>query len=142
MKKKLQFFFVSIGSLLFIFGVSFVYFVLFPVAFDFFLNFGDGKDMAMISIKQYLSFFFTTVLVFGLAFELPLTVGILRILGVVDKNFLKKARSYAYVLLALISAFVTPPDVVSMFLFLVPMIILYEFSIFIVNHIPRILGMP
>lgn len=141
-EKKMTLFFVSFGTSLFLFGILFVYFVIYPLAFNFLLNFGDGADMPMITINKYLSFFMTTTLMFGLAFELPLVLVILNMLGIVNTNFLKKYRGYAYVILATISAFITPPDVVSMLFFMLPMILLYEISIALVYYIPRIFGIP
>ncbi len=141
-EKKLTLFFVSFGTSLFILGVLFVYFVIYPLAFNFLLNFGDGTDIPMITINKYLSFFITTTLMFGLAFELPLVLVVLNILGIVDIKFLKKYRGYAYVILATISAFITPPDVVSMLFFMTPMVLLYEISVVLVSYIPRMLGIP
>ena len=87
----------------------------------------------MITISEYLSFFTTTMLIFGAMFEMPLVLTILGIIGVIDKKFLREKRRYAVVILAVISAVVTPPDIMSMALLLVPMLILYEISIFTVG---------
>ena len=141
-EKKLTLFFVSFGTSLFILGVLFVYFVIYPLAFNFLLSFGDGTDIPMITVNKYLSFFMTTTLMFGLAFELPLVLVVLNMLGIVDIKFLKKYRGYAYVILATISAFITPPDVVSMLFFMIPMVLLYEISVVLVSYIPRMLGIP
>ncbi len=141
-ERQITIFFVGFGSFLFLLGILFVYFVIYPIAFKFLLNFGDGKDIPMISINHYLSFFTTTVLIFGLAFELPLVLTGLSILGIVDKKFLKKNRGYAYIILACISSFATPPDVVSMLFFMIPMILLYEISVLFTAYIPRMLGIP
>ena len=132
-EKKVGMAFIFCGSFLFIGGVCFVYFIVYPMAFDFLINFGGGIDEAMITISDYLSFFMTTTLVFGAAFEMPLILTILGIVGVIDHNFLRSKRRYAIVLMALLSAFLTPPDVVSMFAMLGPLILLYEVSIIAVK---------
>ncbi len=134
-EKKFSYYFLSFGTFLFLTGVFFVYFVVYPVAFEFLLNFGGDVDSAMITINDYLSFFIKTTLVFGLAFELPLVLTILGMLGVVTKPLLIKFRRYALVLICLLSAFITPPDVISMVLLVLPLYGLYELSIFLVGWI-------
>ena len=132
-EKKYGLAFIFSGSFLFLLGVSFVYFIVYPMAFDFLMNFGGGTDAPMITISDYLSFFTTTTLVFGAAFEMPLILTILGVLGVIDHHFLASKRRYAIVILAALSAFITPPDVISMFAMLVPLSLLYELSIFLVK---------
>lgn len=125
-------FFILFGTTLFLLGVSFVYFVVYPLAFKFLMTFGGDVDKPMITISEYLSFFITTTLVFGAAFEMPLILSILGRLGVVSAAILKKYRRHAIVLLSAMSAVFTPPDVISMILMMIPMVGLYELSIFLV----------
>ena len=132
-EKKYTLVFVVMGSFLFITGVIFVYFVVYPLAFQFLMNFGDPKDPPLIAIDKYLSFFITTTAVFGLAFELPLIFAFLSLLGVLQKKTLVDNRRYAIILLAVLSALITPPDVISMCLMMGPLILLYEISILIVG---------
>jgi sec-independent protein translocase protein TatC len=135
-EKKWAVGFVSFGSILFVVGVCFAYFLVFPLAFKYLLGFGGDTDVPMITIEDYISFFSTTILVFGLAFEMPLILSFLGMIGIIDAKFLSSKRRFAIVALAAISAIFTPPDVLSMIVMLVPMMGLYEFSIILV----RILG--
>ena len=128
-EKKYGLSFIFFGTTLFLSGVSFVYFIVFPMAFQFLLLFGDSTDIAMITIKDYLSFFSTVTLVFGAAFEMPLILTILGMMGVIDHHFLRTRRRLAIVALAAMSAIITPPDVISMLAMMVPLIFLYELSI-------------
>ena len=125
--------FIFSGTFLFLSGISFVYFVVYPMAFDFLINYGGGADQAMITISDYLSFFATTTIVFGLAFELPLILTLLGIAGVIDKEFLVSKRKYAIIVLAVLSAFITPPDAISMVLLMIPLYLLYELGVLLVG---------
>lgn len=136
-EKKFMLAFLFIGSFLFALGVGFVYFIVFPNAFGFLLNFGSSADQAMISIAEYLSFFFIMFLVFGSAFEMPLVFSLLAIMGLVSSKFLSSSRGYAIVLLAVASAILTPPDIFSMVFMLVPLLLLYEVSIFFVKILEK-----
>ena len=121
------------GTLLFLTGVCFVYFVVFPLAFQFLLNFGGDTDTAMITINDYLSFFMTITIVFGLAFELPLVLTILGMIGIVNKALLIALRRYAIIVMCIMAAIITPPDIMSMILLVLPLCGLYELSIVLVG---------
>lgn len=128
----LSFLFSSV--LLFTIGILLCFFAVLPVTFEFLLNFGGSMDQPMITISEYLTFFITIHLAFGIAFELPLVLVILGMLGVVSQSFLKDKRRYAIVILAIFSGLVTPsPDAITMLLLLVPMALLYEISILVVG---------
>ncbi len=129
--------FIFSGTLLFILGVLFAYFGVFPMAFKFLMGFGGAVDKPMITIDQYLSFFITTTLMFGLAFEMPLVIVILGLMQVVSAKALREKRRFAVVGMAVVSAIITPPDLLSMVLMLAPMILLYEISILIVALFER-----
>lgn len=129
--------FIVSGTFLFLLGVAFSYFVVLPMAFHFLMTFGGSADKPMIAIDSYLSFVTQITLMFGLCFEMPLVITTLAMLGFVSKSFLSKNRRYAIMIMAVISAIVTPPDLLSMVMMLGPMWLLYEISILIVMMIER-----
>ncbi len=134
-EKKFAVLFVFSGTLLFLMGVCFSYFIVYPFMFDFLFSFGSGKDQAMITIGEYLGFFVKTTFLFGLAFEMPLIITILGVLGFVDAKFLKDSRRYAILFIAIGSAILTPPDPFSMLMMMVPMYGLFELSILSVKYL-------
>jgi sec-independent protein translocase protein TatC len=137
-ERKMGAFFILFGSTLFITGNLFAYYVVYPTAFDYLMNFGGDTDTAMITIDAYMSFFISTTLIFGVAFELPLILIGLSLLGIIDANFLASKRRYAIVVLALASAILTPStDLLSMVFMLIPMTLLYESSIWIIRFMVR-----
>jgi sec-independent protein translocase protein TatC len=131
-EKKYSTWFIVAGSGLFLTGAFFAYFLVLPIAFGYLLNFGGSVDKPLITINEYLSFFITMILVFGAAFELPLVLVVLGAIGLVSAKGLREKRRYAIVALAVFAAVVTPPDVLSMMLLLVPLCGLYEISILLV----------
>jgi sec-independent protein translocase protein TatC len=131
-EKRYSTWFILAGSGLFILGVLFAYFLVLPMAFHYLLTFGGTVDKPLITINEYLSFFVTMVLVFGAAFELPLLIVILGAIGLVSAKGLREKRRYAIVGMAVFAAIITPPDVLSMMLLLVPLCALYEISILLV----------
>lgn len=126
--------FIGFGSFLFFCGGAFVYFVVYPLAFQFLINFG-GDELPFISLKEYLSFFIRTSLVFAFVFEIPLLLSLLIKVNILTVEQLKASRRYAIVLIAVLSALITPPDVVSMLLMMAPLYLLFELSILIGKRI-------
>jgi sec-independent protein translocase protein TatC len=136
-EKKYSMMFIGAGTTLFLTGVCFVYFIVLPMAFKFLLTFGGDVDKPMITIKEYMSFFVTTTLVFGAAFELPLIIVLLAAIGLVDQKTLRAKRRFALVGIAVLSAVITPPDLLSMMMLLVPLYGLYEISIILVGTLKK-----
>lgn len=136
-EKKYVYGFIGAATGLFTTGVAFTYFIVLPMAFKFLMTFGGDTDKPMIAIDSYLGFFTHMCLVFGAAFELPLIITTLGIFGLVSQKFLKDNRRYAIVTIAAISGIITPPDLMSMVLMLVPMVLLYEISVIFVGLFER-----
>ncbi|MDD5524951.1 MAG: twin-arginine translocase subunit TatC [Smithella sp.] len=126
--------FVISSSLLFITGVLFGYFVALPPAFKFFVSFNNQYLQAMLSFKDYLSLFVTFLLGFGVSFELPIFMFFLAKLGIVNAKMLSKQRRYAILVIFVVAAILTPsPDALSQVLMAIPLMFLYEVSIFVVK---------
>ncbi|HAR50083.1 MAG TPA: twin-arginine translocase subunit TatC [Smithella sp.] len=124
--------FVISSSFLFITGVLFGYFVALPPAFEFFVSFNNKYLQAMLSFKDYLSLFVTFLLGFGVSFELPIFIFFLTKLGIVNAKMLSKQRRYAILLIFVVAAVLTPsPDALSQILMAIPLMFLYEVSIFV-----------
>jgi len=119
-------FFVAL--LLFITGVVFCYLYVFPLAIDLFWAASDTVATAMWSVKEYFDFVLSFVLPFGLMFELPVVIYMLARRGLVNYQKLARFREYVILIIAIVAAILTPPDVVSQCMLGLPMYILYEIA--------------
>jgi sec-independent protein translocase protein TatC len=120
------------GGLLFLAGCAFAYWVLLPMSLRFLMQFGSRHLVPVISVSQYLSFTTTMILVCGAIFEVPIVVFLLARLGFVTPALLKRQWRQAVLAVLVASALITPtPDIVSMLLVAVPMLALYEASIWV-----------
>ena len=118
------------GLLCFIVGVAFAYFIMMPFMLSFFFNVNISQNIAAsISVENYLNFILSISLTMGLVFELPVVIAILSLFGLVSPDLLKKGRKPAIVLIFIIGALITPPDITSQIMVAVPMIFLYQISI-------------
>ncbi len=129
--------FICMGTFLFLLGVCFVYFLVFPAAFEYLFAIGGSADKPMITIDSYLGFFVLMTIMFGAAFELPLILLLLAMMGMFDAAFLKKNRRMAAVILAVVAAVMSPPDAMSMILMWIPLLILYESSIWAIHFLVK-----
>lgn len=136
-EKKMASGFIFFGTLQFILGVLFSYFVVLPMAFKFLMSFGGDIDKPMITIEHYLGFFAQTAVVFGLTFEMPVVISFLGMMGLVSQRFLKEKKKYAVVVITALSAIVAPPDAMSMILLMIPLWVMYEISIVIVGFFEK-----
>lgn len=132
-EKKLVLPLVATSTVLFVTGMSFAYFVVFPVVFHFLTAFTpEGVDMTT-DIQKYFDFVLTLFLAFGLAFETPVAVVILTRMGIVTVEKLKAARPYLVVGAFVVAAIFTPPDVVSQLLLAIPLWLLYEVGLIVAS---------
>jgi sec-independent protein translocase protein TatC len=130
-EKKLVIPFVFFATLMFLIGASFAYYIVVPVGFEFLINFGSTVVTILPSIGKYVGFFTKLLIGFGIAFELPVITFFLAKIGLVDDRMLKDFFRYAIILIFIISALLTPPDVISQLLMAAPLTLLYGVSIYI-----------
>ncbi|MCZ8197237.1 MAG: twin-arginine translocase subunit TatC [Flavobacterium sp.] len=124
--------FIFISSLLFFIGVLFGYYVIVPMSINFFATFSVSTQIKNeFNIQSYIGLIKTSVIACGLFFELPIIIYFLTKLGLVTPKFLRDYRRYAIVIVLILAAIVTPPDVVSQIIVAIPLLLLYEVSIFI-----------
>ncbi|MBI28858.1 MAG: Sec-independent protein translocase protein TatC [Alphaproteobacteria bacterium MarineAlpha5_Bin11] len=129
--------FLIATPVLFFLGGSMVYYVISPIAWQFFLSYqnasiSDGVPIILApKMGEYLSLMMRFIFAFGLAFQLPVALTLLTKVGIVNSTSLRKFRKYAIVLAFLSAAFLTPPDPFSQISLALPIIVLYEISIYL-----------
>jgi sec-independent protein translocase protein TatC len=136
--------FLLASPILFFIGSAFAYYVVLPLAFDFFLSFQNStnvNDLVGISylgtINEYLSLTMKFILAFGICFQLPVLLTLLGKVGIVSSHSLSRVRKYAMVAILIISALVTPPDVITQLILFSVVYSLYEVSIILVKMVEK-----
>ncbi len=142
-EKKWALPFIVFSSLFFVGGALFGYIVVFPAAFNFLASYA-GRDLKLLpSVSEYFSLVIKLLLGFGAAFELPIFMVFMALIGVIDARMLSKNRKYAILVIFILAAILTPtPDVVNQCLLAAPLLLLYEISIFLVALIGKRRGSP
>ena len=130
-ERKYVLFTLFFGVFFFIAGVAFCYFAVLPTTLEFFMRIEIEEIGSMLSIQSYVSFVNSMLLAFGVVFEMPVIVFLLTKIGILKPEFLKKNRGIIVVLIFVVAAVITPPDVVSQCMLALPMLVLMELSIFI-----------
>jgi sec-independent protein translocase protein TatC len=136
-ERKYLIYFGPVSFILFLMGAAFAFRTVLPMAMRFLLSFSREFIEPMITLNAYVSFLIKMVSAFGLMFELPLVVLFLSKIGIVTPDMLTKGRKYAIVLIFVVAAVLTPPDVISQIMLAVPILILYEISIWISKSVTK-----
>ncbi|MBG9786299.1 twin-arginine translocase subunit TatC [Brevibacillus laterosporus] len=135
---KLTLSFIPVICLLFLVGLAFGFYVVFPLVVLFMTNINvELGTPVMWGLGEYFSFMFNMIVPFGFLFELPILVILLTRLRIINPVRLSKIRRYAYFILAFIAIVITPPDFMSDFIVMIPLFILYEISVFLSKIIYR-----
>ncbi|MBB6691111.1 twin-arginine translocase subunit TatC [Cohnella xylanilytica] len=124
-------------SVLFLVGIGFGYFILFPMVLRFMNEMATDEFTVMYTAQKYFTFMIHMTIPFGLLFEMPAVVMFLTRLGILDPKRLAKARKAAYFVLCIVAVTITPPDVLSDIIVIVPLFLLYEVSISISKFVYR-----
>ncbi|MDR6552189.1 sec-independent protein translocase protein TatC [Paenibacillus qinlingensis] len=137
-EQKASLLYVPYAFLLFLLGISFGYWVVFPMAFYFTSSISKSLEITeMYGAAQYFTFMFNIILPLACVFEMPIVVMFLTKIKLLNPKRLHKFRRYAYMLMVILATVITPPDAISAILVAVPLIILYEFSVFMSGFIYR-----
>lgn len=134
-EKRLVLPFIFFASIMFLLGFLFCYYIVFPLIIKYVLTFGNEVVDADVSIKEYISFFISFMFGFGVAFELPVVAYFLGKIGLITDQTLKGFFRYAVVIIFIIAAILTPPDVLSQLLLAFPMVFLYLIAILILKFV-------
>lgn len=135
--------FLIASPILFVAGAAFVFYLMLPTAIHFFLSYETPTSQGSLGIElqakvsEYLDFVMTLIIAFGLTFQMPVLLSLLGRVGIVSAEMLRSARRYAIVGIFAVAAVITPPDVFSMLSLAVPLVGLYEISIWCVVLIQR-----
>jgi sec-independent protein translocase protein TatC len=120
------------GMICFVIGIIFAYKIMIPFMLYFLIDLSKGSEItASISVQNYMTFLLTIFMIFGIVFELPVVSVILTQMGLIKVSWMKKGTRVVIVIIFIVSAFITPPDIVSQIMVAIPMIGLYELSILI-----------
>lgn len=134
-------FFVIIASLLFLIGICFGYFLLFPMSYNFLVSYqvsDSGIVQTNNTLDDYISLISTMTLVSGVIFELPILVYFLTRMTLLSPTFMRKYRKHALIVILILAAVITPsPDITSQMVVAIPMYLLYEISIFVSMYVVR-----
>lgn len=136
-KNEKKFFYILLPSSLFLFygGILFCFYVVLPLGIRFLLNFGGPHLEPMISLGAYISFLLALLIPFGMIFELPLILNLMVKLKILSVKRIVAARKYVIILIFVVGAILTPPDIITQVLLALPLILLFEASILVAKII-------
>lgn len=129
-ERKASLAYIPAVFILFLVGLTFGYLIFIKLILPFLLSLNDGMFNQIFTVDKYFKFLLRVTLPFAILFEIPIVAMFLTSLGVITPDFMKKTRKYAYFILVIIGTIVTPPDFILQLVVAVPLILLYEISIY------------
>lgn len=137
-EKRASYLVVSVVYFLFLLGLLMSYFILFPISFKFLATYQvDDEIVNTITLDSYISTFTTLTFLMGIVFQLPVFAYILGRMGFINADVLKSYRQYAFIVIMVIAAIITPPDIFTLALVTIPIYALYELSICVLNQVNK-----
>lgn len=133
-EKRYSYLVAGVIYLLFLSGLAMSYFVLFPISFQFLATYQvDESIVNTITLDSYITTFTTLTFLMGVVFQLPVLAYVLGRMGFIDAPLLRRYRPYAFIIIMIVAAVITPPDIFTLILVTIPIYALYELSILVVN---------
>jgi sec-independent protein translocase protein TatC len=136
-EQKLLIPFLAAGTAFFFAGAGFAYYLVLPVGFKFFLEFGAPIDVPLITVKEYFSTLYRLLLLFGLSFEMPVILVLCAKIGLVNYEMLSAHRRTAVIAISVFSALCAPPDVLSMIMMMAPLYIFFEGAMQVIRFMEK-----
>lgn len=121
--------FIITSILLFFLGLTFAFYIICPIALNFFMTCSPSNVTIMISITNYMDFMFTLIMACGLSFQIPIIINLIIKMDITSKDSLKKKRSYIIILAFVLGMLLTPPDVISQITLAIPIWLLFELGL-------------
>lgn len=128
-EKRYILLYAPLSLVFFVSGILFANYVALPFSIRFLMGFSSGWLVPMITIKNYISFYSTMVLAFGVIFELPIVMIFLTAIGIATPAYLSQKRRHAIIIILVVSAVITPPDLVTLLIMTCPLVFLYEIGV-------------
>lgn len=136
-ERKLVLPFLFFATVFFFAGAAFAYYLVLPVGFKFFIEFGQPDDVALITVREYFKVLYRLLLLFGASFELPVILVLLAQFGLVSAEMLISHRRNAILVIGIFAALFAPPDILSMLLMMAPLYVFFEAAILVIKILEK-----
>ncbi|WP_409254273.1 twin-arginine translocase subunit TatC [Bacillus sp. SCS-153A] len=128
-ERKESLIYIPLLFILFVTGMMFGYYLIFPQAFNFLVSLNEGSFQTFFTVEKYFRFLINMTVPVAFTFDLPIIIMFLTSIGIINPYSIKKLRKFVYFVLVVLSTMITPPDIVSAIIVVIPLILLFEISI-------------